>query len=73
MVIKVISAKELDSASKKRIEDVFMKKHPLNKTVFEYEINAQMLGGVLVIDGDNYYDGTVRGQLSRIRRDILSD
>lgn len=73
MVIKVISANELDSFTKKKVEDVFTKKHPLNRVIFVYEINAQMLGGLLVIDGDNYYDGTVRGQLSRIRRDILSN
>lgn len=73
MVIRVISASELDSACKKAVEDVFIKKHILAKVIFEYEINAQLLGGLLVIDGDNYYDGTVRGQLSQIRRDIFSN
>ena len=67
MTIRIISAKALDDASKKKIETAFSKKHK-EKTEFSYSIDATLIGGVLVIDGDDYYDATVKGQLNSIKR-----
>ena len=67
MTIRVISAKALDQASKKKIEAAFSKKHK-EGAEFSYEIDATLLGGVLVIDGGEYYDATVKGQLNNLKR-----
>jgi F0F1-type ATP synthase delta subunit len=36
--------------------------------VYDYEIDSSILGGVLIIDGDKYYDGTLKSQLIKLRK-----
>ncbi len=66
-LIRVISAKELEQSEKKKIEASFLKKHN-GKADFSYETDASLIGGVLIIDGENYYDATVKGQLSSLKK-----
>lgn len=65
-VIEITSAAPLGDAEKKKIEKVFAAKHRGQKPTFVYKINQAILGGILVVDGDKYYDGTLRSQIDKI-------
>ena len=65
-VIRVSSATELSAAQRKRLEKVFSAKHKGESVEFVYSIDKELIGGILVIDGDKYYDGTLRSQLERL-------
>lgn len=67
--IKVISSAPLDAETIKKIEKAFMKKHK-NKVDFSYEVDFSIIGGILIIDGNNYYDATIKGQLDKIRKSM---
>lgn len=70
MTIRVISAAKLDSESKIKIEKVFVAKHPGDEVKFSHEVNPELIGGVMIIDGGNIYDGSVKGMLANIGRSI---
>ena len=67
MVIRVITADTLSEPERKKIEKKFSAKHPAEQVAFRYEIDKSVIGGVLVIDGDTFYDATLRRQLSSLR------
>lgn len=64
--IEVISAAPLTQEQIDKIEKVFSAKHKGEDVKFEYKIDQAILGGILVVDGGKYYDGTVRSQLDKI-------
>ena len=64
--ITVVSAKPLEPAQAKKTESIFTAKHKGEKVEFVYSINKDLLGGILVIDGDKFYDGTLRSQIDKI-------
>lgn len=64
--IRVISANPLTEEQKKRVRKVFDKKHAGKQAEYSFEIDEAVLGGLLIIDGDKYYDGTVLGQMSKL-------
>ena len=66
VVIQVSSATELSINQKRRIQDVFCSKHSGEKVEFVYSIDKELIGGILVVDGDKYYDGTLRAQIDNI-------
>ena len=67
--IKVISSDVLDADMKRKVEKSFRNKH--EETVqFVYDVGPSLIGGILVIDGDKYYDASVRGQLAVIKRNL---
>ena len=68
--IDVTSATELSSAQIKKIEKVFLSKHKGENVEFVYKIDKELIGGILVVDGDKYYDGTVRSQIDKINTDF---
>ncbi len=71
--IEVTSAAPLTPAQTKKIEKTFSAKHK-DKVEFVYKIDKELIGGILVVDGDKYYDGTVRSQIDRLNPDyILSE
>ncbi len=70
-VITVTSAAPLCDVDKKRVESVFSAKHKGEKTEFVYNIDKALIGGILVVDGDKYYDGTVRSQIDKIDPDFV--
>lgn len=70
-VIVVTTAAPLNDADKKRVEAVFSAKHKGEQTEFVYNIDKALIGGILVVDGDKYYDGTVRSQIDRIDPDFV--
>ena len=67
--IRVISAKALSESAKSKIETSFRRKHS-DEIEFVYETDSELIGGVLIVDGDKYYDATVRGQLAHTKREI---
>lgn len=68
--IEVTSATELSSAQIKKIEKVFLSKHNGENVEFVYKIDKELIGGILVVDGDKYYDGTMRSQIDKINTDF---
>ena len=69
--IDVTSATELSSAQIKKIEKDFSCPSTRAKNVeFVYKIDKELIGGILVVDGDKYYDGTVRSQIDKINTDF---
>lgn len=65
-IIKVITGQEIDNLTKKKVEQVFKKKHPNEDVSFSYEIDPSILGGILVIDNGIYYDGTIKNRLVQL-------
>ncbi len=70
-LITVTSAKPLTAAEVKKTEKIFSAKHKGKKVEFVYTIDESLLGGILVIDGDKYYDGTLRSQIDKINPDYI--
>ena len=65
-IIQVTSATALSSEQKQKIQDVFSAKHKGETVEFVYSIDKELIGGILVVDGDKYYDGTLRSQIDSI-------
>ncbi len=64
--IYVTSAAELSATDVKRVEKLFSAKHKGESVEFVYKIDKELLGGILVVDGDKFYDGTLRSQIDKI-------
>lgn len=67
--IKVLSATALDAETQKKITAFIQKKHS-EPFEINYILDGSILGGVLIIDGDDYYDGTLKSQLIKIKKGI---
>ncbi|MCL2599002.1 MAG: F0F1 ATP synthase subunit delta [Firmicutes bacterium] len=69
--IRIIASSHIEEDSAKKIESFLQKKHPNDKQLaFEYEVDNSILGGILIVDGDKYYDGTLKSQLIKIRKSL---
>lgn len=66
VVIQVSSATELKDEQKRKLQQVFCSKHKGESVEFVYTIDKELIGGILVVDGDKYYDGTLRSQIDNI-------
>ena len=71
--IEVSSAAELTPALIKKIEKTFSSKHKGEQVEFVYKIDKKLIGGILVVDGDKYYDGTIRSQIDKINTSFKLD
>lgn len=69
--IEIVSAVEISDEQKKKIQKIFSSKHKGEKVEFEYSIDKRVIGGILVVDGDKFYDGTVRSQIEKINPDYI--
>src|SRR5262245_24119895 len=68
---RVSSARELSAGEKKSLEQQLAA--VTGKTVrATYSEDAGLLGGAIVRIGSTVYDGSVRGQLQRIKEDLVS-
>jgi len=56
IIIKVFSASALTAADKKKIEEFFKGKHKGAALTFSYGLDASLLGGVKIVDGDAYVE-----------------
>lgn len=69
---KVKSAGELDEATKSRLTQRLVSK--LNKQIIlEATVDPNLLGGLQVAVGSQVIDGTIRGQLSRMKDFLMKD
>ena len=67
---EVVSARELGDSEKRLLENEIASL--TGKRVFaRYEQNASLLGGAVVKVGSTIYDGSVEGQLQRIREQLV--
>ncbi|MDR3021290.1 MAG: F0F1 ATP synthase subunit delta [Clostridiales bacterium] len=67
-LIKIVVSQEIGSTLQKKVEAFLQKKHAGVELDFEYEVDSSILGGLLIIDGDQYYDGTLKNQLIKVRK-----
>ncbi|PLX27813.1 ATP synthase F1 subunit delta [Candidatus Parcubacteria bacterium] len=65
--IEVTSAKELNKASEKKIKDFSIKKLGSENIEIKKNIDKNILGGVIIKDGDKVYDGSVRTRLYELK------
>jgi len=68
---QISSARELGSDEKRALESQ-IEKVTGKKVRAQYGIDASLLGGALVRVGSTIYDGSVKGQLARIKEAISS-
>ena len=52
--IYVTSTAELSATEVKRVEKLFSAKHKGESVEFVYKIDKELLGGILVVDGDKF-------------------
>lgn len=69
-LITVSSASELSAEQTARIEHIFSSKHKNENVEFVYKIDKELIGGILIVDGDKYYDGTVRSQIDKLNSEF---
>lgn len=67
-IIKVITRQKIDNLTKKKVEQIFQKKHPNEDVSFAYEIDPNILGGILVLDNGIYYDGTIKNRFVQLEQ-----
>lgn len=67
--VSVISATPLSDDDRARIEKSFGRKHNGDVT-FVYEVDSTLLGGLLIIDGNDFYDATIAGRLAKVKRNL---
>jgi len=68
---QITSARELGDAEKRGFETQ-VEKLTGKKVRAHYELDASLLGGAMVRVGSTIYDGSVRGQLERLKEAISS-
>lgn len=68
--IEVLTSESIDSNDKKKIEKLFSEKYGDDYEV-HYKVNQEIIGGIIIKDGDRIYDGSVKSQLKKIKRSLL--
>ncbi|MGP4038887.1 F0F1 ATP synthase subunit delta [Gracilibacillus sp. D59] len=66
----VYSVRALSDAEKQEIENVFTKKLNIKTLKINNEIDPSVIGGVRIRIGNTVYDGSVKGKLDRLERQI---
>jgi F-type H+-transporting ATPase subunit delta len=68
---QISSARELSDAEKRTLE-AQVEKNTSMKVRASYALDSSLLGGAVIRVGSTIYDGSVKGQLERIREAISS-
>ncbi|MFB1051536.1 F0F1 ATP synthase subunit delta [Paraliobacillus sp. JSM ZJ581] len=66
----VYSVRELSEAEKQQLADVFQAKLHIAKLKIDNVIDPNVLGGVKLRIGNTVYDGSVKGKLERMEKNI---
>ncbi|MFC5711507.1 F0F1 ATP synthase subunit delta [Thalassorhabdus alkalitolerans] len=66
------TVKPLNEEEQKRISESFAKKVGKQTLYIENRIDNSLIGGVKLRIGDKIFDGSVKGQLTRIERELTS-
>ncbi|MRH43961.1 F0F1 ATP synthase subunit delta [Aquibacillus halophilus] len=69
---KVYSIRELSDDEKKQLSDVFSKKLNLKTLTIDNHVDPTILGGIKLKIGNTIFDGTIKGKLERLERNIVS-
>ena len=67
----IVSTRELDTEEKRRLESQVAKTTG-KKLRVRYSLDQKLLGGVIVKVGSTIYDGSIRGQLQRVREQLTA-
>lgn len=70
--VTVYSVRELSSAEKAQLEKSFSKRFDMKSVELKNEIDSTLIGGLKIRVGNTIYDGSVKGKLHRIERDIAT-
>lgn len=68
----VYSAKALTEEEQKQVEDTFAKKANKSKLVIRNIVNSDLIGGIKIRIGDYIYDGSIKAQLDRLKRELVT-
>lgn len=66
--LTLTTAIELSEAQKVEIEKKLVKKY--GKFSVLYRVNAALIGGIIIFDGDMVYDGSISTQLEKIKEKL---
>ena len=65
--VKVITAMPLQQPEKEKVEKFIQSK---SEATIEYVLDKSILGGIMIVDGETIYDGTISSQLERIQKKL---
>ncbi|MCM2675959.1 F0F1 ATP synthase subunit delta [Alkalicoccobacillus plakortidis] len=68
----VYSAKPLTDEELKQVELVFAPKAGKSRLIATNKVDKELVGGVKIRIGDRIYDGSIKGQLNRLERNLLA-
>ncbi len=68
--LTVTTASEISPEQREKVEAVFSKKLG-DQVCAQYLIDETILGGIIVFDGENVYDGSVKTKLDNIKSEII--
>ncbi len=70
VAVDVVAAMELDKAQKEQLEQVLSKKFT-GRVLMNCKIDKELIGGVIVKKDDLVIDGSVSGQINKLRKYLL--
>lgn len=65
--IKVVVAHEISDTQLKKIKHIFGEDKQI-----DIEIDPHIMGGIIISDGDKLFDGSITGQLKRLKQHIIN-
>ncbi|TSB44748.1 F0F1 ATP synthase subunit delta [Alkalicoccobacillus porphyridii] len=68
----VFSAKPLTDEEIKQVELVFAPKAGKSRLIATNKVDEELVGGIKIRIGDRIYDGSIKGQLNRLERNLLA-
>ncbi|WP_117168420.1 F0F1 ATP synthase subunit delta [Paraliobacillus sediminis] len=71
-VATVYSVRALSEEEKEQLQVVFTKKLAVKTIKINNEIDTSIMGGIKLKVGNTIYDGSIKGKLERIERNIVS-
>jgi len=69
---KVYSTKPLSTEQEEQLSKSFAKKVSKSKLYIENIVDPSLIGGIKIRIGDRIYDGSVKGQLDKLSRQLIS-
>ena len=70
LAVEVITASELSDSEKNAVEQKVRAEFGSSAS-FEWSIDADLIGGMIIKSGDRLLDGSVRGSLERVRSELM--
>jgi F-type H+-transporting ATPase subunit delta len=70
-LLEIYSAKKISAAESKKLASEFSKKVGKELEIDEH-VDPNLVGGIIVKIGSQYFDGSLRGRLTKLRESLLS-